>query len=71
MSRKAHFDELERALVRSDADHMCEHLDAYAVHGGGDWPDEHAEAFGEIISCLHDDPLSSRRLGSQHASDGC
>ncbi|MDE2563723.1 MAG: hypothetical protein KGL48_15890 [Sphingomonadales bacterium] len=58
MSKKAYLDELERMLTRPDADHMCRELDAYAEHAkrGGEWPDEYAEAFGEILSCFHDDP---------------
>ncbi|MES1984104.1 MAG: hypothetical protein V4461_04030 [Pseudomonadota bacterium] len=58
MGRKRYSDELERALARRDADQMCRDLDAYADHHerGGEWPEEYAEAFGEIISCFHDDP---------------
>lgn len=51
--------ELERALSRPDADAMIRLIDAFADHhadGGGTWPDEYAEDFGEIISCHHDDP---------------
>ena len=58
MSGKSYSDELERALARPDAAQMCRDLDAYAEHHerGGDWPEEYAEAFSEIISCYHDDP---------------
>jgi hypothetical protein len=60
MSPKAYFDELERALARADADQMCQQLDAYAAYlrndSGGAWPEEYAEAFGEISYCYHDDP---------------
>ena len=59
MGNKAYHDELERALARPDAEQMCRQLDAYAAYyenGGGEWPEEHADAFGEIISCYHDDP---------------
>lgn len=56
MGSKRYSDELERALARPDADQMCRHLDAYADHHGGEWPEEYAEVFGEIISCFHDDP---------------
>jgi len=59
MSDQAFHDELERALARPDADQMCRQLDAYAEYyrnGGGEWPDESEEDFGEIISCYHDDP---------------
>ena len=59
MGKKAYFDELERALARPDAELMCRQLDAYAKYfesGRGEWPEEDADAFGEIISCYHDDP---------------
>lgn len=60
MGNKRYFDELERALARPDADQMCQQLDAYADYlahePGGEWPEEHAEDFGEIISCYHDYP---------------
>ena len=59
MSKKAYPDELERALARPDADEMCRHLDSYAKYyenGGGEWLEESADAFGEIITCYHDDP---------------
>ncbi len=59
MGNKAYHDELERALARPDVEQMCQQLDAYAEYyenGGGEWPEEHADAFGEIISCYHDDP---------------
>lgn len=54
-----HSDEMERALARPDADDMCRQLDAYAFYfenGGGEWPEEFAEDFGEIITCHFDDP---------------
>jgi hypothetical protein len=59
MGENAYLDELDRALARPDADQMCRDLDAYAEYyenGCGEWPDEYADAFGEIISCYHDDP---------------
>lgn len=59
MSDKTYHDELEKALARPDADQMCRQLDAYAEHyqeGGGEWPEESADAFGEIILCYHDNP---------------
>jgi hypothetical protein len=59
MSDKRSSDELERALARVDADKMIQQLDAYAdyfARGAGDWPDQHADDFGEIISCHFDDP---------------
>ncbi|MFA5964857.1 MAG: DUF6869 domain-containing protein [Sphingomonas sp.] len=59
MGKKAYFDELERALARPDAELMCRQLDTYAEYyenGGGEWSEESADDFGEIISCCHDDP---------------
>jgi hypothetical protein len=59
MSAKSFHDELERALARTDADQMCRQLDAYAEYnrnGRGEWTKEASDAFGEIISCYHDDP---------------
>jgi len=52
-------DELARALARPDAEKMIQQLDAYAdyfARGAGDWPDEYADDFSEIISCHFDDP---------------
>lgn len=60
VSKKPHLDELEVALARPDVDQLCQNIDAYirygANEGSGEWPEEHAEGFGEIISCAHDDP---------------
>lgn len=58
MSGKGYSDELERALARPDAPQMCRDLDANAEHHerGGEWMEEYAEAFSEIISCYHDNP---------------
>jgi hypothetical protein len=59
MSGKGYSDELERALARPDADKMVQQLDAYAdyfARGAGEWPDEYADDFGEIITCHFDDP---------------
>jgi hypothetical protein len=59
MSKNGYSDELERALARSDAHELCRQIDAFAAYsaqGGGEWPDELADDFGEIISCFHDDP---------------
>lgn len=59
MSKKGYTDELQAALARPDANEMMRQLDAYAHHlasGAGEWPDEHADDFGEIISCYSDDP---------------
>jgi hypothetical protein len=59
MAGQGYSDELQRALARPDADKMSAQIDAYAdysVRGGGEWPDDAAEDFGEILSCYHDDP---------------
>lgn len=59
MAKQEFENELQRALARSDAALMAEQLDAYIAYdekGGGEWPEEHADDFGEIISCYHDDP---------------
>ena len=59
MTGKGYSDELEQALARPDADKMIQQLDAYAEYfarGAGDWPDQYAEDFGEIITCHFDDP---------------
>jgi hypothetical protein len=60
MSGKAYHDELEGALARPDAELMERQLDAYATYmatgPSGAWPEEHEDAFSEIISCYHDDP---------------
>jgi hypothetical protein len=60
MGKKSYSDEVERALARLDAERMCRQLDAYAEYyrngGGGEWPEEYADDFSEIISCFHDDP---------------
>lgn len=59
MAKQEFQNELQRALARSDACVMARQLDAYIAHdegGGGEWPEEHADDFGEIITCYHDDP---------------
>ena len=59
MSTKCYSDELERALARSDSDKMIMQLDSYAEYlarGAGDWPDDDADDFNEIVTCHHDDP---------------
>ena len=43
-------------MARPDAETMCNQVDAYATHYGGEWPDQYAEDFGAIISCGFDDP---------------
>ena len=54
---------------------MKQQLDAYAdylAQGTGNWPDEHAEDFGEIISCYFDDPEKAFAyvvLGSARSDD--
>jgi hypothetical protein len=59
MSSKRYSDELQKALARSDADKMVRQVDAYAdyfARGAGDWPDDDANDFTEIVTCHHDDP---------------
>lgn len=59
MGEKDYFDELERALARPDADQMRRQLLDYARYdlgGAGEWPDDLADDFGEIITCHFDDP---------------
>ena len=59
MSAKGYSDELQRALARPDAQKMIQQLDAYTdyfARGAGDWPDEYADDFEEIITCHFDDP---------------
>jgi hypothetical protein len=62
MTKKTFSDELERALARPDAEKMIQQIDAFAdyyANGSGDWPDEYAEDFGEIVSSHFDDPEKS------------
>ena len=59
MTGKRYSDELETALGRPDASEMIRQIDAYAdyfARGAGDWSDENADAFTEIVTCHHDDP---------------
>jgi hypothetical protein len=59
MAGKTYSDELERALARPDAGTMMWQLDAYADYfqrGAGDWPDDGADDFEEVVTCHHDDP---------------
>ena len=59
MPDKGYSDELQRSLARSDADKMIQQIDAYAAYfagGAGDWPEEYADDFEEIVTCHHDDP---------------
>lgn len=60
MRKETYSDELEVALARPDVDRLCQNLDAYIGHlvseNDGEWPDEHVDTFGEIISGVDDDP---------------
>jgi len=59
MSEKTYINELERALARPDAVQMCRQLDAYAKYHeneAGEWPEEAAVDFSEIITCYRSDP---------------
>lgn len=62
MGANTYSDELERALARPDANEMRRQLLAYASYfadDSGDWPEEYAEDFDEIITCHFDDPEKS------------
>ena len=55
---ETHLDELQRALARPDARHLTDQIDAYIeyfANGAGEWPDDWADDFTEIITCVHDD----------------
>ena len=59
MAGKEYSDELDRTLARLDASKMIRQIDAYAdffARGAGDWPDDDADDFEEIVTCHHDDP---------------
>ena len=56
MGKSGYSDELQVALARSDAQQMCEQIDAYAAHYEGEWPAKYADDFTEIITCHWDDP---------------
>ncbi|GEN01950.1 DUF6869 domain-containing protein [Methylobacterium radiotolerans] len=59
MSAKTYSSEIERALARPDAGQMRQQLLAYAKHhaeGDGDWPEELADDFDEILLCRFEDP---------------
>jgi hypothetical protein len=59
MGKQGHSTELQKALARADAGEMCRQVDAYAdyfARGAGDWPDDDADDFEEIVACHHDDP---------------
>jgi hypothetical protein len=54
--------ELKRALARPDAETLVRQVDAYAdffARGEGEWPDEHADDFAEI---LHAAPKPEKAL---------
>lgn len=54
--------EVARALARPDAERMRRQTAAYADYhsrGAGEWPEEWADDFGEIISCHFDNPEKS------------
>lgn len=58
MGKSRYFDELERALDRSDASKLCRQIDNYAAHYDSrdqEWPDHLADDFSEIITCHFDD----------------
>lgn len=49
--------ELRRALARPDADTLVRQVDAYAdyfARGAGDWPDDHADDFTEVLDSACD-----------------
>jgi hypothetical protein len=59
MVGKTYNDELQRALERPDADKLIRLMDAYAAYfgrGAGDWSDEEADAFSEILDDESQDP---------------
>ena len=59
MGKQGYSTELQKALARPDAQKMCRQVDAYAdyfARGAGDWPDDDADDFEEIVACHHDDP---------------
>jgi len=59
MGKQGYSTELQRALARADAAKMCQQVDAYAnyfARGAGDWPDDNADDFEEIVGCHHRDP---------------
>jgi hypothetical protein len=59
MGKQGYLTELQRALARPDAEKMCQQVDAfidYFAGGAGDWPDDKADDFEEIVACHHDDP---------------
>ena len=56
------FTELDRALAREDAQSLIRQVDAYDdyfTRGAGDWPDEHADAFEDVLSSFYGDDEKS------------
>ena len=54
--------ELDRALAREDAPTLIRQVDAYDeyfIRGAGDWPEEHADHFAEVLSCFYGDDEKS------------
>lgn len=52
------FSELNRALAREDAQSLIRQVDAFAdyfVRDADDWPDEHADDFGLVLSSFYGD----------------
>lgn len=59
MGNQGYFDELQKALARPDAEKLCRQIDGYAAHhasGDGEWPEDLAIDFDEIVTCHFDDP---------------
>ena len=58
MNDADHSRELERAVARSDYEKLCAQLDAYIVYfssGEGEWPEDKADDFSEIVGSGFDD----------------
>ena len=54
--------ELDRALAREDAQSLIRQVDAYDdyfTRGVGDWPDEHADDFQDVLSSFYGDDEKS------------
>ncbi|MEG3148050.1 hypothetical protein U1839_25660 [Sphingomonas sp. RT2P30] len=75
MADSGYLDELARALARPDAETMIRQIDAYASYhaqGAGDWPDDDADDFLEVVTCHHEDPekaLAYVILGASRSDD--
>jgi hypothetical protein len=66
--------ELRRALGRPDADKLARQVDAFAdyfANGEGDWPDEHADGFGEVLdsSCDPEKALAYVLIGASRTDN--